>query len=154
MYYLYKKDVNVDITYINNDFIKECTLEVFMPKCFNLKAQGEDLGFKALIARLIFFVSTKGKMKVYFLKKDGKIIHTSNVISKCRKFPFMSKSDLEIGPCNTKSGYRRRGCYLYVLQYILSCEHTFDNGCFYMIVNEKKQCINRWNRKSWIQKNW
>ena len=57
-----------------------------------------------------------GKSYIYYSKDNtGKVVHTSYVIPKCIKFPFLSDNDYEIGPCMTIPEYRRKGIYPEVL---------------------------------------
>lgn len=75
---------------------------------------------------------TLGKYKkIVVLNKDNSVVHTSCVIGKCFKFPFLSKSSAEIGPCNTHLDFRGRGIYPMVLNYIRSMGAYTD---YYMLV--------------------
>ena len=58
--------------------------------------------------------------KIVVVDENGRVIHTSSVIGKCFKFPFLSKTSAEIGPCQTHEEFRGRGIYPTVLKYILS----------------------------------
>ena len=75
-----------------------------------------------------------GKSYIYYSKDNtGKVVHTSYVIPKCIKFPFLSDNDYEIGPCMTIPEYRGKGIYPQVLNYITySCGRDTK---FYMLVN-------------------
>ena len=95
----------------------------------------EKFSWKALISRLFFFVCTKGKVKIVCAFDDEKVIHTSFVIPKCKKFAFLDNNDYEIGPCKTDVNYRGKGIYPYVLKHIV--ETSIQKDCdYYMIVNE------------------
>lgn len=137
MYYLYKNQAKEKEEPKGSNFLSSCTLEVFEPNIFKPKAKGEKVDFKTLLVRLSFLLTTKGKVRIYLLRKNEEVIHASYVIPKCSKFPFMSELDLEIGPCNTIKSYRRKGCYLHVLQNIVKKELAEQEGTFYMLVNEE-----------------
>ena len=71
--------------------------------------------------------------KFIVLADDGAIVHTSRVIGKCFKFPFLPNGAAEIGPCSTEQDYRGRGIYPRVLTHILV------NGgyqSYYMLVHD------------------
>lgn len=64
-------------------------------------------------------VTCGGGYSICYLKApDGKVIHYSFVIPYCRKFSFMNKHDVCIGPCWTKEEYRGKGLYGNVLNFI------------------------------------
>lgn len=84
-----------------------------------LYISGEIKSIKITLSRLIFMIITLGKSYIYYCKDNtGKVIHTSYVIPKCIKFPFLSNNDYEIGPCMTIPEYRGKGIYPQVLNYI------------------------------------
>lgn len=84
-----------------------------------LYISGEIKSLKKTLIRLMFMIITLGKSYIYYCIDDvGKIIHTSYVIPKCIKFPFLSDNDYEIGPCVTEFKYRGKGIYPQVLEYI------------------------------------
>ncbi len=97
--------------------------------------QGENKSFKLLAVRCLFQLITFGKAKVYCYRYNGELVHTSYVIPRCHKFPFMSKNDYEIGPCFTYPKYRGKGFYPQMLKYICSSIGA-ENSVFYMIVDE------------------
>lgn len=115
-------------------------VKVFYPKLFpgKMKIRGEQLGLKSLLVRTSFLVLTMNRVAVYYVELDGKTAHTSYVIPKCVKFPFMKKNDYEIGPCFTASEFRGKGIYPDVIGHI--CSHLSDaSGTFYMIVDDDNQ---------------
>jgi hypothetical protein len=86
---------------------------------------------------LYWNIITLGKAKVYAVRDNtGRVIHSSYVISKCYKFPFLRRGyhDIEIGPCVKDSEHRGKGLYPYVLTDILSRELGEDDKA-YMIVD-------------------
>lgn len=85
--------------------------------------------------RCLFQMITLGKAKIYCYRADGELVHTSYVIPKCCKFPFMGKEDYEIGPCFTYPKFRGKGLYSQMLKYICSSVGTYKTN-FYMIVDE------------------
>lgn len=115
--------------------ISEYAIKVFQPNLFSWKLPKERLSIKTLLVRMMFYAITWGKARVvYATSESGDIMHTSYVIPKCIKFPFLQKYDYEIGPCVTNPQYRGRGIYPNVINYI--CGHFAQEGTvFYMIVN-------------------
>lgn len=101
----------------------------------SLYADGESHNWKTTVSRLRFALSSKGKARIFYVKVDGKVVHTSYVIPRCRKFPFLKENDFEIGPCCTDKEYRGLGIYPQVLNYIV-----YSNGAggetYYMIVSQ------------------
>ena len=80
----------------------------------------------------VWHLITLGKYKkIVVLNKDNRVVHTSCVVGKCFKFPFLSKSSAEIGPCATHSDFRGMGIYPMVLNYIRSIGEYTD---YYMLV--------------------
>lgn len=69
---------------------------------------------------------------------DNKLLHTSYVVPKCWKFPFLCDNEYEIGPCNTLQQFRGQGIYPKVLEHIVHTIGTKDTK-FYMIVDDKNQ---------------
>lgn len=51
----------------------------------------KNKSFKLLAVRFWFQFITLGKAKVYCYRYNGELVHTSYVIPKCFKFPFMKK---------------------------------------------------------------
>ena len=104
---------------------KNCKLYIF----------GETKSIKTTLSRLIFMIMTLGKSYIYYCTDDTrKVVHTSYVIPKCIKFPFLMNDDYEIGPCMTIHEYRGRGIYPQVLNYITYSCGGGDTK-FYMLVN-------------------
>lgn len=95
----------------------------------------EMFSLKGFISRAMFSLCTLGRGRIIYVLDDDRIVHTSFLIPGCFKFPFMRKTDFEIGPCVTNAEYRGKGIYPFVLHYITN---TFaaKNSNFYMIVNE------------------
>lgn len=87
--------------------------------------------FRAIYWNII----SHNKASIYFIKDEKGIVHSSYVIEKCCKFPFMKKDDIEIGPCYTRKDMRGKGIYPSVLNYIIQTELTEHNFA-YMIVEE------------------
>jgi len=108
----------------------------FVPKIYNLCMPSERIDAKSLFIRFVFCVMTFGKFKIFGVKSAlGEVVHTSYVIPKCVKFPFLKKGEFEVGPCYTAPEFRRQGAYVKALTYITT-HKQFENACFYMIVNE------------------
>lgn len=113
-------------------------------KCSHLNSGGgytlphESHSIKKICLRFMFQFLTHGKSKIYFIADGDELIHTSYVIPKCRKFPFLGKDDYEIGPCFTSPYHRGKGIYPAVLRKICHSIGT-ENTVFYMIVDENNQ---------------
>lgn len=98
-----------------------------------LKISPHNVGFiKAIYWNLV----SLGNCRIYAIYDKERLVHTSYVIGKCYKFPFMSRKngDIEIGPCQTNEAYRGQGIYPYVLSEIVERELS-GNGVAYMIVS-------------------
>ena len=112
---LYRKKKETDKEYNSSE------IDVFSPsflKGFCIK--GEKISIKTYLVRIYFWAITKGKIKIYYVKStDGAIIHTSYVIPRCIKFPFLSENDFQIGPCTTHPDFRGRGIYPRVINHIV-----------------------------------
>ena len=83
-------------------------------------------------------VASLFKYQIYYLEKNGEIIHTSYVSLKSFKFPFMKKGDYHIGPCHTSDSERGKGLYPMVLKSICKEKSTGDNH-IYMIVEDSNK---------------
>ena len=135
-YYLYNKLFSKDS---NNGIIKikdhETEINQFkIGKNFQFIIEGEKINIMLIISRLMFFILSFGKARIFYCKdKNNKIIHESYVIPKCRKFPFLNKNDFEIGPCYTDEKYRGLGIYPNILNYITTT-YGKENSVFYMVV--------------------
>ena len=95
---------------------------------------GERRSIKETLSRIRFSLISKGKAQIFYIEKDGAIIHSSMLVPKCRKFPFLNEHDYEIGPCFTDEKFRGMGIYPTVLNYICSNIGT-DDSSFYMIIS-------------------
>ena len=130
-YYLYKKTKSSNVlTASSGDFC------LFSPNLLRHRIKGERIGCKNRISRIYLWLISRGNAKIVYVKSaDSLIMHTSCVMSKCKKFTFMRDNDFEIGPCVTKDEYRGQGIYPRVLNYITS-SFGEDGAVFYMIVEE------------------
>ena len=131
MKYLYKK------AHFNEEIMEpdDLSIEVVTPTIRGgFILQGENKNFRLLAARLMFQIATFGKARLYCYRQNGALVHTSYVIPKCYKFPFLSKYDYEIGPCFTYPQFRGKGYYPQMLKYICSNIGT-EKTVFYMIVD-------------------
>lgn len=134
MKYLYRR-LKTESVNLGFDDTDDINVEVFIPKARGgFVLPGEKRNFKLLATRLIFQLITFGKAKIYYVKQNEELVHTSYVIPKCFKFPFLKKYDYEIGPCFTYPKYRGRGIYPRVIEFI-SCNIGTDKSGFYMIVD-------------------
>ena len=131
MKYLYKKSKSRSA----EENINSIEVNIFVPKLFRLTLPGEDKSLKLKLLRILFQTATFGKAKIYYVEQDGKIAHTTYLIPRCYKFPFMSKGDYEIGPCLTYPDFRGKGIYPEVLKHIYANVGS-ESTLFYMIVDE------------------
>lgn len=138
MYYLYTKKHTDVFENISSDFLNSCHIKVITPSPFKYKLPNERHSFKLYLSRLYFWIITGGKYEIYYLCNDSDVVHSSYLIPKCSKFPFMQKGDYEIGPCVTSENYRRHGSYHFVLNHITSQE-KYKRSSFYMIVNKTNE---------------
>lgn len=138
MYYLYRKEPNTLPYDLTNDFLEDCVLNSYSPSFKGLSLDNEDISFKSKLARLYFVIITKNNLRIFYIKHKDEIIHTAFVTPNCSKFPFMTTNDYQIGPCVTNEKYRRKGCYIYMLNYITSISNNHE-GNYYMLVNENNK---------------
>lgn len=143
MYYLFKRAAGLNGTgQKKNDFLNECVVETLKPHPFRLFTPGEHQNMRIGLLRGYFWAITLGNYKIFFLKHHDKVIHSSYVIPKCIKFPFLKAGDYEIGPCNTHVDFRRKGSYQFMLGYILSCEEHKAADLFMIADEGNKASIN------------
>lgn len=101
-----------------------CSLQVyhfvpFSKECPFGKLPNEHLSLKTYLARAWFTLISKGNIVIYYtLAADGTVTHTSYLLRKIFKFPFMSDKDYHIGPCFTHPDYRGQNIYPSVLNFI------------------------------------
>lgn len=132
--YLYKKEGSNEKSIKSVERFPVFKQIPFSRKCPFGHLSGEKFNFKTFLARFWFKLITGGNLTIYYTTdSEGRVTHTSYLIGKCFKFPFMSSSDFEIGPCYTRADYRGRGIYPSVLSYITQAQGI--NGNFYMLVN-------------------
>ena len=148
MKYLYRQSsCNVDFKNPSN-----LDLEIFTPTILDgMFLDGEKKSFKSLLVRCLFQIVTLGKAKLYCYRDNGELVHTSYVIPKCYKFPFMNKHDYEIGPCFTYPKFRGKGFYPLMLKTICSSIGT-EKSVFYMIVDKTNQPSIRGMEKAGFQR--
>ena len=134
MKYLYQYKVKEHLEPNNENAIK---YDVFTPSIRGgVLLFGESRKIKTILSRFMFQILTLGKAKIFYVRNDSELIHTSYVIPKCLKFTFMNKNDYEIGPCFTYPKHRGKGIYPKLLRSICHCVGSKDT-VFYMIVDEK-----------------
>lgn len=94
----------------------------------------ETKSLKTAVRRLYFLVLSFGRAVIAYVCDDqtNQVIHTSYVLPRSFKFPFLSKGDMEIGPCITVKKYRGKGIYPAVLRSIIRT----GAGMFYMLVEK------------------
>jgi RimJ/RimL family protein N-acetyltransferase len=86
---------------------------IFEPKILNLS---QEKG--TLLKDIAWFILSFGQYKIVYLRDGNTIVHSSYLIPKNIRFPFMGKNDLQIGPCYTNENYRGKGIYTTVLKLI------------------------------------
>lgn len=122
---------------INKQHIKEIQLKSDYKKIGISKINPSLAG--SLVRALYWNLITVGKGKIYYIQNEsGRYIHTSYVIPRCSKFPFLRKGghhDIEIGPCVTDEDFRGQGLYPYVLSRIVEAELGEQDKAF-MIVED------------------
>lgn len=108
----------------------------FVPGPGKVYLAGEIPQIKTTLVRLLFWLMTAGKARLYYiLGEKGEVAHTSYVVGRCFKFPFLKKGEYEIGPCFTAPECRGQGLYGRALGRIVG-EKIYENARFYMFVSE------------------
>lgn len=72
------------------------------------------------LINLFWYLVTFGKFKILFLLDGDTVVHFSYITPKSFRFPFMDKTDLQIGPCFTDTNYRGKGIFTEILMLINS----------------------------------
>ena len=120
-YLVYKNSFFVDQEKI--DINNDLEIKVFKPLPWKLYFDKsiEKMSFRTSLFRLYISLLSLGKTKIYFAidKNTGNIVHSSCIIPRNFKYPFLKKGEYCIGPCNTAPMFRGRGIYPYVLRYIV-----------------------------------
>lgn len=109
----------------------KCTSEMIQPRCteFEIKKVkpkifraylGQKLSVKTVLLNMYWWIATNGAYRVWCAYDRNLVVHTSYVIPKCSKFPFLNNDSYEIGPCHTSSDYRGKGIYPAVLARIVA----------------------------------
>lgn len=128
---LYKKEGKK-----NNNIPTSTQVYSFVPfsrRYWRGKLPAEHINFKILLSRLWFKLISMGKLTIYYTTDtNGVVTHTSYVVGKCFKFPFLNVDDYEIGPCVTHPDYRGQGLFPMVLEYVTN---TLGGRNFYMLVD-------------------
>lgn len=132
-----------------SEFLSRCCVKQFTPNPLRLWAAGENVSAKTALGRLYFWLITFGGCRIWYLQYGDAVIHTSYVVPKCCKFPFLNRGDYEIGPCVTQEAYRSRGIYQYMLKRITASQPDAD---FYMIVRSTNQPSVRGIEKAGFQR--
>lgn len=145
--YVYKKDNSESIETV--DFkINKMTPSVFK----GYYIEGEKKSIKVSLMRFYFSLITFGKANIFYaISKSGELMHTSYVIPKCFKFPFLMKNEYAIGPCHTYKEYRGQGIYPCVLRFIVRTVGCDDTN-FYMSVDSENVSSIRGIEKSGFKK--
>ncbi len=107
----------------------------FTPSIRKMFLEGERKSLKLLMVRLLFLLMCKGNVNIFYVLDDNEdLMHTSYLLPKCYKFPYMKEGEYCIGPCLTYPQYRGKGIYPQVLKYILQ---YVNYSTVYMVVDEK-----------------
>lgn len=115
--------------------LKPYKISYFSPSLFRVYKKSEKKSFKVTIVRLWFQLMSFGKGRIYYVEDEqGQVVHTSYVMPKCFKFPYLLENEYTIGPCSTISKCRGQGIYPKVLRYIVS-NYGDDNTKYYMVVD-------------------
>ncbi len=92
MEYLLYKLVSVRLQEQKNEYK---VLE-FSPRPWRLKLKCEKIGFKGALVRLLFFLQSYGKAKIFYVLSDkNEVVHTSYLVPKCGKFSFLKKGNCQ-----------------------------------------------------------
>lgn len=138
MKYLYQYKVSRHVNEVKeNSTVK---YDIFTPSIRERRyiLPNETVSIKTILVRFRLHCMTFGKLKIFYVSVDDKLVHTSYVVPKCYKFDFLGKNDYEIGPCFTYPEYRGQGIYPNILRTI--CQQIgSDDTTFYMIVDEENK---------------
>ncbi len=117
---------------------REASVDISVKKkkisLFSLSVEGEKASLKTRMDRAFFYLIAGGGFWIYYVTdgESGQPVHTSYVSGRSFKFPFMSRWDIHVGPCNTAPSHRGRGIYRKVLRVI--CGDSKSRA--YMMVHE------------------
>lgn len=90
--------------------------KVEKPDCIDDMRVKRFSGKRALKADILFSIASFFRQRVLLVfDKEGKFVHYSYIVPKCKKFPFLKKDDVLIGPCFTEKSFRGKGVYPYIL---------------------------------------
>lgn len=114
--YVFFRLDNEEITTINKvqTALNTYTIEIFFPTLFQLKKHSGKI-----FIYIFWFLLTRGKYRIIYVKKGNVIIHYTHILPKFFKFPFMKDEDLEIGPAWTDISHRGQGIFPSVIGYIV-----------------------------------
>lgn len=134
-YLLFKREFSDDL---KSDGKIACRDGVYDIESITLKfgklyVEDEKRSFGTTLSRLRFALLSKNRARIFYVRDGSRVVHTSYVIPKCRKFPFLNKNDFEIGPCYTDKEYRGLGIYPQVLKHIII---NGEGTTYYMIVSD------------------
>lgn len=150
MKYLYKQQK--DSMNVESIPPEKIDVEIFVPIIGRgLFLRGEKKSFKLMAIRCLFQIITLGKAQLYCYRENDELVHTSYVIPKCCKFPFMGKDDYEIGPCFTFPKFRGKGYYPKMLKHICSNIGS-EKSTFYMFVDENNLSSTKGIEKAGFQR--
>ena len=140
--YMQKKISSIDKLDLN--------IQKFNPRFFKLYLPNEERNVKSTLVRLFFCMIARKRFIIYYCcNEKGELMHTSFTVSKCIKFPFLTKNDCHIGPCETYTKFRGQGIYPKVLRYIIS---DYNAEKYYMIVHESNASSIRGIEKAGFEK--
>lgn len=74
---------------------------------------------KNLLQNVFLKFFSRGDFVIFKILKNGELAHYSYVSYKSYRFPFMTPSDVMIGPCLTFSDFRRKGLYFKALTFLI-----------------------------------
>jgi hypothetical protein len=118
---------------------------IFQPSVFKL-----SLEKGTFLKNVAWFLLSFGQYKIVYLREEKTIVHSSYIIPKNIRFPFMAKCDLQIGPCYTNENYRGKGIYTAVLRLIPKV-YGKPNRTFWIFTTEQnlisQRAIERSNYK-------
>jgi len=116
-----------------SDLLLHYKLSIHKPSIFSLNKMGQ--GF---IVNLYWFLISLGKFEIIQLFDSQNIVHYTYITPKVYRFPFMNKTDIQIGPCYTYENYQRRGIYTFVLKFVIS-HYCHDGRNLWIYCNEKNE---------------
>ena len=135
-FFLYRFDGDTNVNDENAE-VKEFTFSIKTPVFGHVCKAKKTREYNDFYTELRWTLISAFKLRVYYIEKDGVLVHSSFCTPRTFKFPFMKKNDFHIGPCFTDPSFRGRSIYPTVLRHIARLQKQKPKcGDLYMIIEE------------------